>query len=244
MALSWSMDKVGPICRSAEDCALVFAAIYGPDGSDSTVVDAPFNWQPDIQLSRMRIGYLERASDGERQRQANDQQVLDTLHRLGAELVPIELPDYPIEAMSFILSAEAAAAFDELTRSGRDDMLVRQEQQAWPNVLRQARLIPAVEYIQANRLRTLAMRAMDAVIRKVDLYVSLGAADLLLTNLTGHPAVVVPTGVTEAGAPTSITFSGRLYDEATILAAAKAYQDATRLHLQRPPLDVPDVRRV
>jgi Asp-tRNA(Asn)/Glu-tRNA(Gln) amidotransferase A subunit family amidase len=242
MALSWSMDKLGPICRSAEDCALVFAAIYGPDGNDTTVVDAPFNWRPNIRVHGMRIGYLKRTSDEGHEHQANDQQVLDTLRQLGAKLVPIELPDYPIEAMSFILSAEAAAAFDELTRSGRDDLLARQEQQAWPNALRQARLIPAVEYIQANRLRTLAMRAMDALVREVDLYVSFGATDLLLTNLTGHPAVVVPTGVTAAGAPTSITFGGRLYDEATLLAVAKAYQDATGLHLQRPPLDFPDAQ--
>jgi Asp-tRNA(Asn)/Glu-tRNA(Gln) amidotransferase A subunit family amidase len=241
MALSWSMDKLGPICRSAEDCALVFGAIYGPDGNDSTVVDAPFDWQPNIRLAGMRVGYLKAATDEEPGQQANDQHVLGTLRQLGAKLVPIELPDYPIEAMSFILSAEAAAAFDDLTRSDRDDLLARQEQQAWPNALRQARLIPAVEYIQANRLRTLAMRAMDEVVRQVDLYVSLGAADLLLTNLTGHPAVVVPTGITEAGAPTSITFSGRLYDEATILAVAKAYQDATNFHLQRPPLDAPDL---
>jgi Asp-tRNA(Asn)/Glu-tRNA(Gln) amidotransferase A subunit family amidase len=200
------------------------------------VVDAPFDWHPSIQLSGMRIGYLPRTSDEKLEHQANDRHVLDTLRHLGATLVPIQLPAYPIEAMSFILSAEAAAAFDELTRSDRDDLLARQEQQAWPNVLRQARLIPAVEYIQANRLRTLAMRAMDAVVREIDLYVSFGASDLLLTNLTGHPVVVVPTGVTEAGAPTSITFGGRLYDEATILAVAKAYQDATGFHLQRPPL--------
>jgi Asp-tRNA(Asn)/Glu-tRNA(Gln) amidotransferase A subunit family amidase len=236
MALSWSMDKLGPICRSAEDCALVFAAIYGPDGNDSTVVDAPFSWNPDIQLPGMRIGYLKRAFDEEREQQANDQQALDVLRGLGANLVPIELPDYPIEAMSFILSAEAAAAFDELTRSGRDDLLARQEEQAWPNALRQARLIPAVEYIQANRLRTLVMRAMDAVMREVDLYVGFGATDLLLTNLTGHPAVVVPTGVTEAGTPISITFTGQLYDEATILAVARAYQGATGFHLQRPSI--------
>src|SRR5262245_3288375 len=240
MALSWSMDKLGPICRSAEDCALVFAAIYGPDGNDNTVVDAPFNWQPDIRLPGMRIGYLKAASDDEPGQAANDQHVLGTLRQLGAELVSIELPDYPIEAMSFILAAEAAAAFDELTRSGRDELLVRQEQQAWPNVLRQARLIPAVEYIQANRLRTLAMRAMDAVMAEIDLYVGFGGTDLLLTNLTGHPAVVVPTGVTETGTPTSITFTGKLYDEATILAVARAYQDATTFHLQRPPLDFPD----
>ncbi len=234
MALSWSMDKLGPICRSAEDCALVFAAIYGPDGKDHTVVDRPFSWNPEIRLADLRIGYLASAFEREREHQANDQRVLDVLRSLGANLVPIELPDYPIDAMSFILFAEAAAAFDELTRSGQDDMLARQVAQAWPNALRQARLIPAVEYIQANRLRTLAMRALDQTLRQVDCYVGFGMPDLLLTNLTGHPAVVVPTGTTEQGESTSITFTGRLYDEATILALARAFQEATEFHLGRP----------
>jgi len=235
MALSWSMDKLGPICRSAEDCALVFAAIYGPDGKDRTVVDLPFNWNPHVRLSDLRIGYLASAFAEEREHKANDDRVLDVLRSLGANLVPIELPAYPIESMTLILSAEAAAAFDELTRSDRDDMLARQEVEAWPNALRMARFIPAVEYIQANRLRTLAMRALDQTLRQVDLYVGFGMPDLLLTNLTGHPAVVVPTGATEQGTSTSITFTGRLYDEATILAVAKAFQEATDFHLRRPP---------
>jgi Asp-tRNA(Asn)/Glu-tRNA(Gln) amidotransferase A subunit family amidase len=234
MTLSWSMDKIGPICRSAEDCALVFGAIYGRDGKDGSVVDAPFRWNPELRLDGLRIGYLKRAFAAERAQRASDDQALEVLRAAGARLVPIELPDYPLEAMSIILHAEAAAAFDELTRSDRDDMLVRQEQAAWPNVLRQARLIPAVEYIQANRLRTLTMRAMADLMQQVDLYVGFGADDLLLTNLTGHPAVVVPTGVTAAGAPTSLTFTGRLYDEATILAVAMAYQSATEFHLLRP----------
>jgi Asp-tRNA(Asn)/Glu-tRNA(Gln) amidotransferase A subunit family amidase len=237
MALSWSMDKIGPICRSAEDCALVFEAIYGPDGKDSTVADVPFNWDPGVRLADLRIGYLKSAFDQERERQANDDRALDALRSLGADLIPIELPDYPIEAMSFILSAEAAAAFDELTRGNRDDLLVRQTKDAWPNVLRQARLIPAVEYIQANRLRTLVMRAMAELMAEVDVYVGFGGTDLLLTNLTGHPAVVAPTGVTAQGTPTSITFTGRLYGEATALAAAKAFQEATDFHLRKPPLD-------
>ncbi|MFL5806910.1 MAG: amidase [Roseiflexaceae bacterium] len=237
MALSWSMDKLGPICRSAEDCALVFGAIYGPDGKDRTVVDLPFTWNPSLRLADLRIGYLAGAFAAEREQKANDDQVLDVLRTLGTNLVPIELPDYPIEAMGFILFAEAAAAFDELTRSDRDDMLARQEAQAWPNALRMARLIPAVEYIQANRLRTLAMHALDQTLRQVDLYVGFGMPDLLLTNLTGHPAVVVPTGATEQGKPTSITFTGRLYDEATILAVARAFQEATDFHLRRPPMD-------
>jgi Asp-tRNA(Asn)/Glu-tRNA(Gln) amidotransferase A subunit family amidase len=237
MALSWSMDKIGPICRSAEDCALVFDAIYGPDGNDGSIVDVPFNWNPGVRLADLRIGYLKRAFGEARELKAHDEQVLEVLRSLGADLIPIELPEYPIEAMSFILFAEAAAAFDELTRSNRDDLLVRQEEHAWPNALRQARLIPAVEYIQANRLRTLVMRAMDSVMADIDVYVGFGATNLLLTNLTGHPAVAVPTGVTDAGEPISITFTGRLYGEAAALAVAKAYQDATDFHLQRPPMD-------
>jgi Asp-tRNA(Asn)/Glu-tRNA(Gln) amidotransferase A subunit family amidase len=237
MALSWSMDKIGPICRSAEDCALVFDAIYGPDGNDGSIVDVPFNWNPSVRMADLRIGYLKRAFDEARELKAHDEQVFEVLRSLGADLIPIELPEYPIEAMSLILFAEAAAAFDDLTRSNRDDLLARQEEHAWPNALRQARLIPAVEYIQANRLRTLVMRAMDSVMANIDVYVGFGATNLLLTNLTGHPAVVVPTGVTDAGEPISITFTGRLYGEAAALAVAKAYQDATDFHLQRPPMD-------
>ena len=141
--------------------------------------------------------------------------------------------------MSLILSAEAATAFDELTRSGQDDLLVRQIEDAWPNVLRQARLIPAVEYIQANRIRTLVMSRMADILREIDVYVapSFGGNNLLLTNLTGHPSVVLPNGFREDGTPTSITFMGRLLGEDKLLALAKAYQDATSFHLRHPPID-------
>lgn len=241
MALSWSMDKLGPICRTAEDCALVFAAIHGADQLDAASVDLPFAWPAPVRLPELRIGYIASAFAQEHDGRANDEQVLEVLRSLGPNLVPIELPDYPVEALSIILNVEAAAAFDDLTRSGRDDLLVRQEQDAWPNSLRAARLIPAVEYVQANRVRTLAMRALDQVMRRVDLYVgpSHVGGNLLLTNLTGHPAVVLPNGFTEAGMPTSITFTGRLYDEATLLAVARAYQQATAFHLRHPPMDYP-----
>jgi Asp-tRNA(Asn)/Glu-tRNA(Gln) amidotransferase A subunit family amidase len=150
----------------------------------------------------------------------------------------MELPDLPINAMSFILSAEAAAAFDDLTRSDRDDTLVRQIQNAWPNVFRQSRFIPAVEYIKANRVRTLAMEAMAEIMADIDVYVapSFGGSNLLLTNLTGHPCVVLPNGFREDGTPTSISFMGRLFGEAETLAVAKAYQDTTEFHLRRPEL--------
>ena len=238
MALSWSMDKIGPICRSVEDCALVLQAIYGPDGQDSTVSDQPFSWNPEASLSQLRIGYIKSDFDTERDNRAQDDQTLATLRALGADLIPIELPDYPVNALAFILFTEAAAAFDELTRSDRDDLLVQQIQHAWPNMLRLARLIPAVEYIQANRIRTLIMRAMADLMQTIDVYiapVSVGD-NLLLTNLTGHPAIALPNGFSAAGTPTSITFNGQLYDEAMLLAVAKQYQDATNFHLQHPPM--------
>ncbi|HMA37068.1 MAG TPA: amidase [Chloroflexia bacterium] len=238
MALAWSMDKIGPVARTVADCALVFAAISGPDGQDRTVVDAPFAWDPARDLRDLRIGYVASAFAEEHDGQALDAQMLDRLRALGAVLQPIALPDYPIAALSFILSAEAAAAFDELTRSDRDDLLVRQEADAWPNVLREARLIPAVEYIQANRVRTLLMQEMAALFDLIDVYVapSFGGHNLLLTNLTGHPAVVVPNGRTPDGAWNSITFTGPLDGEATALAVAHAYQEATGFHHAHPIL--------
>jgi Asp-tRNA(Asn)/Glu-tRNA(Gln) amidotransferase A subunit family amidase len=258
MALSWTMDKIGPICRSAEDCALVFAAIHGPDGEDPTAVEASFPWPPDREISRLRVGWVrslfeeaieadpEDGEEGEafaaRQRDQRrlDLATLDTLRSLGVELVPMELPEgLPVDALSFILSAEAAAAFDELTRSGRDDLLVRQIENAWPNVFRHSRLIPAVEYIQANRVRTLLLRAMERAVAPFDAYVapSFGGSNLLLTNLTGHPAVVVPNGFHPDGTPGSITFQGRLYGETAPLALAVAYQGVTDWHRRHPDLE-------
>jgi Asp-tRNA(Asn)/Glu-tRNA(Gln) amidotransferase A subunit family amidase len=245
MALSWTMDKLGPICRSVEDCALVLEAIYGPDGKDATVVEAPFHWNAELDIRTLRVGYVkslfeeELAEDDDAEMRANDLATLDALRDLGIALIPIELPNLPVDALSLILSAEAAAAFDELTRSGQDDLLVRQIEDAWPNVLRQARFIPAVEYIQANRIRTLVMSRMAEILREIDVYVapSFGGNNLLLTNLTGHPSVVLPNGFREDGTPTSISFMGRLFGEDKLLALAKVYQDATSFHLKHPPID-------
>ena len=244
MALSWTMDKLGPMCRSVEDCALVYDAVRGPDGRDTTVVEAPFDWRPERDPTELRLGYLasvfeEEPDEDEAEWHAIDLETLETLERLGFELVPIELPELPVSALSFILSAEAGAAFDELTRDDRDDELVRQIENAWPNVFRQARMIPAVEYINANRVRTLLMREMEALMAQVDAYVSptFGGGNLLLTNLTGHPQVALPNGFRADGTPTSITFTGRLFGEAELLAVAKAYQDATDFHLRRPELE-------
>lgn len=240
MALSWSMDKIGPICRTVEDCALVFNAIHGADGRDRTAVTRPFHWDPGADLADARIGFVSSAYEEQEENKVSDQATLQVLREMGADLIPFELPDLPIEALTLILWVEAAAAFDELTRSDRDELLVRQSKDAWPNVFREARLIPAVEYIQANRIRTLLIEEMARTMQEMDAYVvpSFGGPNTLMTNLTGHPAVVVPNGLSTEGIPnSSITFIGRLYDEARLLALAKAYQDATEFHLPHPKLD-------
>jgi Asp-tRNA(Asn)/Glu-tRNA(Gln) amidotransferase A subunit family amidase len=245
MALCWSMDKLGPICRSVEDCAAVFDAIYGPDGKDDTVIDVPFAWDPGLDVRRLKVGYTkglfeEKPAEGQEEWHEFNLATLDALRQLGLDLQPIELPaqDLPVDALAVILSAEASAAFDELTRSGKDDLLVRQVEQAWPNTFRQGQTIPAVAYIQANRIRTLVMREMAKLFSGIDAYVSPPYAgdNLLLTNLTGHPQVVLPNGFRKDGTPTSITFTGRLFDEGRLLALAKAYQDATGFHLRHPKL--------
>lgn len=239
MALSWTMDKIGPLGRSVDDCALIFQAILGPDGKDLTCVDLPFVWDPNADLKSIRVGYLKKEFEKDYRNKKNDLETLEVLKKLGVELIPFELPsDLPVDSLSFILNVEAAAAFDELTRSGRDELLVRQTRNAWPNVFRQARLISAVEYIQANRIRWLLMKEMEERMKGVDVYVapSFGGPNLLLTNLTGHPAVVVPNGFDEKGRPTSISFIGQLFAEDKVLRVARAFQQATDFHLRRPQL--------
>lgn len=260
MALSWTMDKIGPIARSAADCALVLAAIHGADDADPTARSAPFAWRwrdpgGGRSISGLRVGYVasqfeeDRAEDAEDDKtradlaewRRHDLATLDALRALGLELVPIELPDrYPIDPLGLILWSEAAAAFDELTRNGRDDELVRQSEFAWPNFFRLGQMVPAVEYLRANRIRTLVQQDMETLMGEVDLYVSpsFGGSNLLLTNLTGHPQVVLPNGFRSSdGTPTSITFTGRHWAESDLLAVAHAYQSATNHHLRRPVLE-------
>ncbi len=237
MSLSPSMDKIGPICRNAEDCAIVFYFIYGPDKKDKTLYDYPFNYYNKIDLKKLRIGYLKNDFAKDSAFKVQDSLALLTLKQLGADLIPIELPkDIPVNDLSIILTAEAAAEFDNLTLSNKDDMLAAQDKDAWPNIFRAARFIPAVEYINANRLRYKLIQEMADQFQKIDLYVapSWTGDNLLLTNLTGHPCVVVPDGFSKDGTPTSISFIGNLFDEGTILEVAKAYQEVTDFHLQHP----------
>ncbi len=248
MALSWSMDKIGPLGRSAEDCALVLAGIHGADGLDPTARTVPFEYQGERPLSELRVGYLKsgferepwgREEDDRRRSREQielERAALETVRRLGVDPVPLELPDdLPVDALRIILSAEAAAAFDELTRSGRDDLLVAQEAWSWPNAFREARLIPAVEYIQASRVRTMLMEAMARTMADIDVFItpSYAGSVLLTTNLTGHPTVVVPNGFID-GRPTSISFVGALWNDAAPLRLAAAYQSVTDFHQRTP----------
>jgi Asp-tRNA(Asn)/Glu-tRNA(Gln) amidotransferase A subunit family amidase len=239
MSLSWTMDKIGPICRTVEDCALVFNAIYGPDGIDQTVYDVPFNYNASVSLQKLRIGYLKGDFDQEKdERKDNDEGTLRRLRALGANLVPVQLPDYPLRNISFVLSTESAASFDALTRSNGDDLMKQQGADAWPDTFRERRFVPAVEYLQAQRLRYLLIQDTAKVFDQVDVIVapSLSGRSLLLSNLTGHPCVVVPNGFSKAGTPTSICFLGKLFGEAELLAVAKRYQDATDFHRKHPKL--------
>jgi Asp-tRNA(Asn)/Glu-tRNA(Gln) amidotransferase A subunit family amidase len=239
MGLSWTMDKIGPICRGVEDCAAALAAIYGPDGRDITVGDAPFDWSPDPAVARMRIGYLKNEFEqGTDKQKAIYKEALDALRAAGAKLEPIELPKFSTQSLLIILSAEASAAFDDLTRNGGINQLSGQSPGDWPNTFRTSRFIPAVEYLRAQRARTLLMREMDKLMSNWDAFVSPapGSASLLVTNLTGHPAVCVPCGFID-DLPRSIMFTGGLYDEASPLRLALAFERATKWHAMHPKVD-------
>ncbi len=241
MALSWSMDKVGPICRSAFDCALVFKALLGPDGSDQSVTAYPFNYSSTVDITKLKVGYLKSLFNATDDNRVNDSLTLNQIRNMGITLTPVALPDsttIPVKSLALILVAEAAAAFDDLTRSNKDDELNLQDRNAWPNIFRAAQFIPAVGYIQANRLRYKLIREMYDVMKNYDVIIapSFGGNQLLVTNLTGNPCIVVPNGFDQKKHPTSISFLGNLYDEATLLAFARKFQDATPYNKQRPPL--------
>jgi Asp-tRNA(Asn)/Glu-tRNA(Gln) amidotransferase A subunit family amidase len=287
MALAWTMDKLGPICRAVEDCALVMQAIYGPDDSDLSVIPAPFAWDANFDWKQLRVAYVradfdqlpepekqpEGLSDVEvkkwrdaqpdrdaaYERQVYDHQfdvaALEQVRRLGVDPRPVDLPDLPFDALVPLLIAEAAAAFDGLTLSGRDKLLTEQGPEDWPNQFRAARFYPAVDYIQANRVRTLAIREMKKIFSKYDVVLAKSSgSQLTVTNLTGHPSVILPNGLRKSdaprppsidtgdddsiggpGTPVSITFLGRHYEDGKLLAFARAYQEATGFHQVHPP---------
>ena len=251
MGLSWTMDKIGPICRGVEDCAAALSAIYGPDGKDITVGDAPFNWNPDTNISTLRIGYIKTEFDGSGATPNNDQQrqqlaqrlalyktALEALEKAGAKLVPIEMPKFSAQSLRFILSAEAAAAFDDITRDGRVNQLSGQAVFDWPNTFRTSRFIPAVEYLRAQRARTLLIHEMEQLMSQWDVFVSPapGSSSLLITNMTGNPAVCVPCGFVN-DRPIAIMFTGGVYDEVSPLRVALAFEHATNWHTMHPKMD-------
>jgi Asp-tRNA(Asn)/Glu-tRNA(Gln) amidotransferase A subunit family amidase len=250
MGLSWTMDKIGPICRSVEDTALVLNAMYGPDGHDVTTIDAPFDWNPALPLSSLKIGYLkaefertggfggQQNADAAAARKKIYNDAFDALRKAGAKIQEVELPQMNAQPLSIILTAEAAAAFDDITRDGRVAQLSGQGNGDWPNSFRTARAIPAVEYIRAMRERTLLQEHFDAFMKDWDvLIVPSGTQTLQITNLTGHPQVAVPCGFLNGNNPQSIIFTGRLYEEGAPLRVAHAFEQATPWHTMHPKVD-------
>ena len=241
MSLSWSMDKVGPICRSAQDCAIVYSIIKGSSNAmekDHTVVDYPFVFNPKSDLSGYKIGYFKKLFDKDTSNVgSNNAATLATLKSLGAELVEVELPDsIPFDVFDIILRAEAGAFFDELVLDHKDREMVEQHKGSRANSLRQSRFISAVEYLQANRHRKVLIEKFNKKIQNLDIIISptYGRYQSLTTNLTGHPAIAVPNGFDKLGHPTSITLLGNLYDEGPILEAAYLIQQTTTFDEQHP----------
>ncbi|HEV8080957.1 MAG TPA: amidase [Chitinophagaceae bacterium] len=240
MTLSWSMDKAGPICRSAEDAAVVFNYLHGTDGKDASAVNMSFNYTGKTDLSKLKIAFAKNHFS-KKDTMGNEQAVLDALRKAGAQLIAVDFHDsaiYDFNMTRLILIAEAAAAFDGFTRTDLDDKMTRQGRGDWPNAFRSARFIPAVDYINANRHRFLLMQKMDEFIRQYDVVIfpTFSGSQLAITNLTGHPAICMPTGFNKNNLPTSITLVGKLYDEATLLAIAKAYQQATQWDEMHPEM--------
>jgi Asp-tRNA(Asn)/Glu-tRNA(Gln) amidotransferase A subunit family amidase len=281
MALSNTMDKVGPMCRYVEDCVLVLNAIYGPDKRDGTVADAAFKWLPDAPLSSYRIAYVRNAfspgaggglaagptaapagagagaaggaggrgaapgpgrggltPEQQAERRKMYENVLETYRKLGARLEPVDLPDLSLASqIGFILEVESAASFDELTRSGDVNLLASgTSRSTWPNTFKSGRFVPAVEYLRAQRGRTILMQQMDKFMSEYDVLLSAGSdSTLAVTNLTGHPAIALKCGVS-GDTPVMLMITGRLYDEGTLCRVALAFEQATEWRDRHPSL--------
>ena len=243
MALSYSLDKVGPICRSAADAAIVFNYIHGTDGKDGSAVNMPFNYTPNKDIKKLKIGYAKNYFDKIKDTSRNEFKVLEEFKKLGVQLIPVNFPDsgvYNFNIMDVVIGVECAAQFDEMTRMNIDDILTRQTKNDWPNSFRTARFVPAVEYINAQRHRYTLMQKVNEVMQQYDVIICPSRGDgnqSAITNLTGNPVVCVPTGFDKrSNLPTGISFVGNLYDEATILSIAQAYQKATNWDETHPTL--------
>lgn len=239
MALSWSMDKIGPISRSALDNGIVLSVLNGVDKLDKSTIPAALNYNATKSIKDLKIGYFEDFFEGTRPNNEMDRQVLENLRGMGLTLHPVKLEtSVDVSSILIMLYAEGAAAFDDMTRLDQDDLLVGQRRNAWPNLFRSARFIPAVEYIQASRLRALLIEEMHALFQEYDVIVtpSYGGNQLQITNLTGHPALCMPNGFLQNGSPVSITFLANLFDEEKLIMLGRAYQENTDWQKKRPPL--------
>tara|TARA_R110002051_G_scaffold143507_5_gene216486 strand:- start:45471 stop:47147 length:1677 start_codon:yes stop_codon:yes gene_type:complete len=238
MSLSWSMDKVGPMARSAEDCAIVYSVITGKDPKDGMTTDYPDGFEPTKDYKSLRIGYLKKDVEKDTSlSKDNLEKALKSFKDMGLTLIEVELPkDIPYTSFDVILRAEAGAFFDDMVRAEEVDKMVEQDQRSRANSLRQARFIPAVEYLQANRHRQVLIEKMQTIMKDYDVLISptFGNRQLIITNLTGHPVIAIPTGLDKEKHPTSITLVGNLYDEASILLLAKAFQDQTEFDEMHP----------
>jgi Asp-tRNA(Asn)/Glu-tRNA(Gln) amidotransferase A subunit family amidase len=239
MALSWSMDKIGPISRSALDNAIVLSVLQGTDEKDPSTIGAAFNYSVKNDVKKLKIGYFSAFFEGTRGNIENDRAVLEVLKKQGIVLHPLELKTSvnPAPLVSMLL-VEGAAAFDDLTRLGLDDQLVAQTKNAWPNVFRAARFIPAVEYIQMSRQRSLLIEEMHTLMKGYDVIItpSFAGQQLQITNLTGHPALCLPNGFGSNGSPTSITLLANLFDEEKLIMVGRLIQENTDWQAKRPPL--------
>ena len=240
MALAWTMDKLGPMCRGVEDCAAVFSAIHGPDGRDRSVVDAPFNWPAAPDVRALRVGFIQREFDdveGAEER-AVYEAAFRKLEELGMRVQPVTLPECPHGAVSMMLCVEAAAAFDSATRAGELDAMTDADNSSWPTVLRSFRMVPAVEYLRAQQVRSLMIRDLEETMADWDVLLApgRGGASLTITNLTGHPALTLKCGFA-TGMPRGLTMIGNLYDESTLLNVGLAYEQATDWHRKHPDLE-------
>ncbi|MFN5326659.1 MAG: amidase [Bacteroidota bacterium] len=238
MTLSWSLDKVGPICRSAEDAATVFSFVHGTDQKDGSAVNAAFNYNPTMDVKKLKIAYAKNIFD-KLDTAAQEWNVLKELTAAGITLHPMNFPDtetYQFDMIGIVIGSEAAAAFDAFTRLDMDEQMTRQTRNDWPNYFRQARTIPAVEYINTMRHRSVLMEKTNQAMKEFDVVISpsFGGRQLAITNLTGHPALCMPIGLSKQGTPNSITFLANLFKEEALLSVGKFFQSITSFDEMHP----------
>ena len=253
MALCWSLDKFGPICRSTEDTALVLAALNGKDAGDPSSLDHGFNYDAATATKGLKIGYspawFENATE-------TDKAVLQAVKGMGFEMVEVNLPEMPYGSLITTLEVEAAAAFEELTLTDRDDLLKWQAPQAWPNTFRGAHFLSAVEALQVDRFRRQVMEMMDGIYEKVDVIISpnFAAGLLLITNYTGTPSLTMPIAMEKrqvtqriggpelaedrdpVDLPHTITMWGNMFREDQIIALGRLLEEKFRFDKNRPSL--------